>query len=288
MIARAGRALLTCALLTGCAAEVAPPPSGPRTCESLAPVQAGLLQTLVFERQMGGISRGFDLDGIYGPPPGNPGCRGRDYDSPDGATGIDNQLSTLIPALEAQVGEGTLDTLIQDSINNGQMALALVVEGLDDYRDDDCVAVSVQRLRGVPLVGADRRLLPGQTLEIDPDAPVSRYEGAVLRDGVIEAGPFDIALPVSILDAVFVLDLHEARVRIRLAEDGSMAGEIAGGLALSQITEIAAGLNIPSDLMEMVALLGTLIADLHPVEGDCTRFSATVTYTATYGFVVGG
>ncbi|UJR81236.1 Hypothetical protein I5071_32920 [Sandaracinus amylolyticus] len=260
-------------------------PTGPRACESALPEQSGIIRWMAFEVAEDGVSEGFDLDESLGPTFEASACRARDFVDADGRDGIDNQLTPIIPALENQVGEGTLDALLQSSISNGQLLIGLTLEGLDDPRNDDCVTLVVRTLTGTPLLGTDGMLLDGQTLQVSPEARTARYEGAVLRDGVLETGPFELALPVSILDARFVLDLHGARVRVRIHEDGSMSGVFAGGISNDQMIEIASGLNIGEDLMSTVATFIRLIADLEPVDGKCTQFSASMVFEAGSGFV---
>ncbi|MDQ3031283.1 MAG: hypothetical protein M3Y87_02625 [Myxococcota bacterium] len=282
------RALVSAISLAAVLAACGPsgPAAGPRMCESLAPEHAGIVRSLRFEVAHMGISEGFDLDGANGAPPEASGCRARDFRDPEGREGIDNQLTAVVPAIEGMVGEGTLDGLLQGAINSGQLLMAITIEGIDDLENDDCVAVSLRPLIGTPLVGTDGRLLDGQTLDIAPEAQISRYEGAVLRDGVVETGPFEIALPVSVLDARFVIDLRGARIRARIGPDGSLRGVLAGAIANEQIIDIALTLgNLTSDLRMQVTTLVQLIADLEPVDGRCTAFSASFPFEAGAGFV---
>lgn len=276
-------AALGLALAIGCAPE--PPSPSMRTCEAGGTEQAGIIRYLNFAGGEMGQTIGFDLDESVGPVVES-NCRARDWMDAEGRVGIDNQATLLIPVIEEQVGVGTIEMLLNGAINSGQLLLAITLEGLDDPDNDDCVAIAIRPLRGPVLVGTDGLLLAGQTMDVDLDGPVSRYEGAVLRDGVLETGPFEARLPVSILDAIFTIDFHDTRIRVQLNDDGSMDGVIAGGIGLDQIGEIAAGLNIPSDLMGMVATFGALIADLAPnEEGRCTQFSTSIEFRATYGFV---
>lgn len=283
VLARTLALLAVCTSVPACAPEA--PPPGPRACESASPEHSGIVRGLRFEVGEMGVSEGFDLDESVGPPPEATGCRARDFRDESGRLGIDNQLTAIVPALEMMVGEGTLDSLLAGAINSGQLLIGITLEGVDDLRDDDCVTLVVRTLDGTPLIGTGGMLLDGQTLDVATDAREARYEGAVLRGGVVETGPFEVALPVSILDARFVLDLHGARVRATIDEDGSMRGVIAGGISNEQIIEVASGLNIPSDLMGMVATFVQLIADLAPEEGRCTQFSASMVFEAAPGFV---
>ena len=70
--------------------------------------------------------------------------------------------------------------------------------------------------------------LRAQALDAIRMYPPSHVQGRI-RDGVIEAGPFELALPVTALDARFTLNLHNARVRLTLGKDRSMRGVMGMG-----------------------------------------------------------
>lgn len=266
----------------GCAQET---PCDPSTYDA-SPREVWIVRELAFVREVEGpgrIADGFDLDGRNGLT-----CRIRDYNAPDGRLGIDNQLAALLPIVEMQIGGLRLDSLVQDAINNGQILLAIQGRGVDSHDADSCAAIDVRRLSGTPLLGTDGLLLRGQTLYPDPDAAVSSTDGATIHGGVLEAGPFDVALPVAILNANFVLDIDDALFRATIDPvTGDLHGMIGGGVTQAQLLDVVGNTEgVPADVVEMArTLLGTF-ADLAPDEsGRCQQFSAVLEFRATRGFI---
>ena len=279
-------ALLAAAL--GCADEPGVDPFAgpvPTQCPVTAREQSMVLTRLVLLRQSpAGVSPGFDLDGRVSGADDALSCRRRDLTSPEGATGIDNQFSLLVPALDTATA-GALDAAIQAAINNGQLMVAVSVEGLDDRVNDPCVTVVFRRVQGMPFVGSDARIDPGQTFDTLRTEPISRVTGR-MRNGVIEAGPFFLGLPVAVLDARFIIPLHNARVRIRWHADDTFEGLIGGGIPAAEMIAVTQTLTIGSDLMGLVRRLILSITDLDPdAEGNCRSFSAAVSFEGRAAYV---
>ena len=265
-------------LAAGCETEP------PAICSS-TPTETWIVRELSFVRAEGRIADGFDLDGrVAGT------CRIPDFTAPDGRVGIDNQLADLLPLIESQLGGLALDSLVQGAINNGQILLALELDGVDDRTSDGCVGVRFRRLSGTPLVGTDGYLLSGQTLypDPDPDAPVSFVEGAEIDGGVLHAGPLDLALPVAILNANFVLDIDEALIRAEIDEEaGTMTAFVGGGVTTAQLIDVMRRTEgVPLDVLDLAEGLLRMRADLAPnEEGRCQQFSAVMELHAVRGFV---
>lgn len=282
---RAVRALVgagALAIVAGLGGCVASAPAPNAVCAS-APRETWIVRELMFVRAEGRVAGGFDLDARQGGT-----CGIRDFVAPDGTLGIDNQLAALLPLVEAQVGGLRLDSLVQNAINNGQILLAIELEGIDDDADDGCVAMRLRRLSGTPLLGTDGFLLAGQTLYPDPTAPESLAEGGTIAGGVITAGPVDVALPVAILNANFVLDVDDARFRAEIDEEaGTMTAMIGGGVTTAQLIDIVMNTEgIPTDVIELAMALLTDNADLAPdASGACQQFSAVMELHAVRGFV---
>nr|MBK7066128.1 hypothetical protein [Deltaproteobacteria bacterium] len=184
------RCFSTLLLALGCSGDEVDPFAGPvpSQCPS-TPMERSLVVTRMrfVKATMPGVVDGFDLDGRVSRNDDAASCRRVDFTSPDGTAGVDNQLSLLVPVLETQTA-GALDEAVQAAINSGQLLLSMSIEGLDDRRDDPCVQLVFRQLRGMPFVGSDHRLDPGQTFETARDQPVSRVTGR-MRDGVIEPAP---------------------------------------------------------------------------------------------------
>lgn len=257
----------------------------PASCP-VTPSERGIVVTRMrfVKATMPGVSDGFNLDGRVSDNGDVSSCRRVDFTAPDGTVGVDNQLSLLVPVLETQTA-GALDEAIQAAINSGQLMLSATIEGVDDRRNDPCVHLVFRQLTGVPFVGTDRRIDPGQTFETARDQPVSQVVGR-LRDGVIEAGPFPLALPVTVLDARFVLNLNNARIRLRWHDDDTFDGMIGGAISSEELIATVQTLGIPMELRSLVARLVHGIADMEPdAEGTCQRFSGAIAFEGRSAFV---
>jgi hypothetical protein len=227
------------------------------------------------EAQDGAVSDGFDLDGLQSDEYDPGGCYVEDYTSPVGVGGIDNAMSLLMPLL-ATTEAVVLEDLMQDSINNGAMLMMFGLDDLDDEHNDECVDVTLFMADGDPMLGNDGWLLPNQTLEPDPASP--RNTGsAVLKDGVLEVGPYDVVeLPLTVLDLSATLRLHNARIRLTRHEDGSMSGVMAGGLEVQDIVETVTLQNVDPIVYELLAPVLEVVADLAPdADGVCQQLSIT-------------
>lgn len=283
---RVGLALCAALSLAGCGDES---PAGPTGCErpvDASVEQSAVMTTLHFERgdTMTLTSPGFDLDGVTSTGQDVGSCFRRDFTDPDGRRGVDNQAGTLFRLIDGATNNA-IDPLLQGAINNGQVLLGISFEGLDDWKNDGCVSVTFRLLSGMPRVGSDMRIVQGMTFASAPGPVAGRVETSV-RDGVLEAGPFELTLPVSILDARFTLNVHNARVRMRLSEEGGVEGVIGGGLVAEEIAMIAGGLNIQTSVYEVASRAVRANTDLAPdADGTCTQISAAFTFTARPAFI---
>ena len=245
-----------------------------------------LFRGITFTREDMGVSDGFDLDGRVSERGDAESCRKADFTSADGRTGIDNQISQLLPIIEEQTGGLRLDDVLQTAIDNGQLLIAIELLGVDDPMNDPCVTVRLRPVAGTPLLGTDGRVLPGQTFDLVADGEVTTVEGATLTDGVLELGPAPVALPVQILDARFTLHVEDSRMRLVRADDGTWQGVLGGGISVDEMIMVAQGLTIPSDLMGAVMLVLRTYADLaRDSAGDCQSISATLAVDGVTAFL---
>lgn len=256
-------------------------PSEEDVPEALGETRTAVADLLLFARDLEpGVSNGFDLDGFVSTGDDGTGCGHADRVSPDGTPGIDNAFAGLLPALEATEASA-IEDLVQDAIAVGDLLLMFEVSGIDDPRNDDCVDVSVHRGHGTPLLAPDGTLLDGQTFTTDPDP--ARVSCVPLVDGVIEAGPLALQLEVQVLDVELELAMQDARMRLELFDDGSMAGVFGGAVPLGGILKIVEEDDLES-LRDLVTSLVTLAADLDTAEEACGALSITFEHTAVEAF----
>lgn len=276
---RAPLALLALALGLGCGGEADPPAAGPAglTCAVGKDARSVVIARFSFVRadaMRAAVSDGFDLDDAITTGGGTTGCGRADFTSPEGARGVDNQLAQLIPAVDAMTG-GALDGAIQGAVNNGQLLLALTFEGLDSRCDDPEVTVVMRRVAGVPFVGSDQLIDPGQTFDVMRDQPATRARGRV-RGGVLTIDRTDIPLPVAVFGVRFVLNLYGARMRLRFTEQGA-EGIIGGGISVEEFTREVNTFEIPNALRSLVGSTLRLTADLAPgADGRCQQVSTAM------------
>lgn len=289
--------LISCALalstlaLGGCGSE--PVTMTPAAHESVT--QAGVLTFATFARVLDDktkVAEGLDIDGLDSPNGDFESCGMKDYTSPDGEPGIDNQFGGLLPVIEGFVGTENIGQLLAAAIANGQLLVLLAIDDLDDPKNDDEVTVRIAAGRGAPMLDGNGKYITYQTFGVDREtAPVSKLPGKV-KDGVLHIGPGQAVLPVRVLDADFNLELEHAIGRVELTPDGGgglkMEGTLAGGIAVEQFKEIVKGLTIGEDLMMTASNLIGLLADLDRDEetGKCTRVSAALRMETTPAFVL--
>jgi hypothetical protein len=233
------------------------------------------------------VADGFNLDNRVSAIGDPLTCRQADMTSPDGRIeGIDNQLARLIPTVDQMTG-GALDGAIQAAINNGQMLVAATVTGVDDLCDDPEVEVTLQRVAGMPFVGSDMAVDPGQTFDLMRMATMSRVRGRI-SGRTLETEPADVPLPVAILDAQFTVNFYGARMRMTMTQDGAdAAGIIGGGISLREFMTILEPLNIPNSLRMSVNGGLSIFADLdRDAMGKCQKISGALQLMLRPAFVL--
>ena len=105
-----------------------------------------------------------------------------------------------------------------------------------------------------------------------------------MAGGRIEAGPFELSVPIQVLDASVNLPLHAAWARLDLAEDGTGVGYLAGGVKVQDIADLALGVG--TNVGELIVSLVRAAADLQPDEaGACQELSIVLEFTATPAYL---
>jgi hypothetical protein len=231
-----------------------------------------------------GVAKGFDLDGRTSPMGERESCGHGDLTDPQGRAGVDNQLANIWSSLAPLVGP-QVQALLQNAINEGRVLIMLELAGVDDLKNDDDVTLRVYRGLLRPEVGTRGLITPDQTFDFDYASPVSMVEGARIVDGVLEAGPTILQIPIIILDLDIVAQLHYGRVHLDIADDGTFTGYMGGALNVPEV--IGALLNTGASAeTRLVKPLFENNADMVPVDGQCTFMSMGMEFEATTAFVV--
>lgn len=278
--------------LMGCTSWNVAPAGG--ICGTEGETKGAVVTDITFARTFDdGTADGIDLDGRVSGEGDGEGCFKEDFVSPDGREGIDNQLGTLLPLVEELVGSENIDALLDGAIANGQLLIMLAVTNVDDPHHDDCVNVRVGAGLGTPFLDTNGEYEPYQTFGFDEErAETSTLIAGRIEDGVLEAGPGRVLLPVQILDASFNLDMRFSRVRLEVSHDAlgggvALSGLIGGGILVDDFSQVVSGLNIGDDIVGAVVPLLRPLADLEmdPEEGTCRRVSGAFKFESTPAFV---
>jgi hypothetical protein len=244
--------------------------------------ELAVVRTLQFIREAPeGVSEGLDLDGFVSESNDGRSCFKPDFVSPAGIPGIDNQLATLLPLVDI-AGENAVESLVQQSINEGRLLMIIEITSRGSTAD-----VRVLRGMDVPLLGADGRILPGQTLGLDAAPLLGAIEGVPIGDGPLVTDTFDLLLPIQVFSQLYEIDMPKAQLRFTMDVDGSITGGlITGGIPIEQLLTV---LRTASEFAgDFEALFGDAIRDSGDLErdeaGSCTSMSAAVAFDAVQAF----
>ena len=239
------------------------------------------------ERSMGlQVSPGINIDDFVTTRADDVGCRKLDFVGPNGEPGVDNNLTFLFEAVEDLFEAGTVEALIQEAIREGRLLLMFRVSGVESFDNDSDVRVHVFSGEGA-VHSSSGLLVADQTFDVQMDAPIADVKGRI-RDGVLEAGPFDVTIPVAILNVFFDLTVRDAKMRAVIDGDGHWSAVIGGAVAKQTIFDVAAMADAMQgdDITPVIEAFIPMWVDLDPDEsGECQSISATLAVEAVNAFV---
>ena len=232
------------------------------------------------------IVDGFNLDGLVSDGSSEEGCYQADVESTEGEAGIDNHFASILPVLRStQVG--AVETLIQNSIDEGTHLLFLELSGVEDRVNDDTVNVRFRTGYGDALLGTDGMLLAHQTFNLHEDSPDTDLPGAEIVDGVLHVGPFDCAVAAKVFGVVYELPVYGAMIRATLEADGGIQGGLlGGGIPVQAFVDLAEEVDpghgqLWQDIQLFIALLGDWDRDgdgVCELESMATRITGIPAY----------
>jgi hypothetical protein len=176
---------------------------------------------LPFKEAQGKIAIGMNLDGKVGP---------KDFTSPDGEAGVDNQLFRVIGCVDGWRGPvGVLDQFGLTRMYKQSTYNRVLVEitGIDSMANDDSVEVATYRGMDPLMTDATgNNFMPGGSQRIDTryGAKLVSHRRGKIVDGVLITEPADWVFPEYQVNTQL---MHDARFRLKLTPDGA-EGLIAG------------------------------------------------------------
>lgn len=191
----------------------------------------GIVPDPGFEAPQVDVVRGFNLDGDDGSGRAPAQTRRhRNYRSPDGRAGIDNQLFSVQGCVEGWRRKGFLPMIGNELRRAGGLSILVQISGIDDPRNDNDVTVTIlysadPMRRG----GTSKEVLPDYTFRVN-DTPeytqdFARFRGKIVN-GVIITDP----LPKIYLHegTATTWSLAKARMRLEIKPDGTLSAVLGG------------------------------------------------------------
>ena len=125
-----------------------------------------------------------------------------------------------------------------------------------------------------------------QDFELDPEAPQSVMECAVLTEGVLTATPLNIRLPLQVFDEQVDVSLFDGIFEMEFVEDGLYRGRFGGGI---DIAALMANINtfdgVGDEVFDLLDSVLGINADLMPNEGGvCERLSVAFEFEAASAY----
>lgn len=211
-----------------------------------------------------GRREGFDLDGTDAPI-----CDRTDFVSPDGTTGVDNDLAVLFEMYEELMGVDLQAQSRQAAISGGPVQV-VVLSHVDDLANDDCIEVTRRTVvlpAGVTLadLDVDHDGLLDANLTFDYQTPDDRDPVACTTMGVVHAR-FPSTLFV-LPGTTSEIRVDRVRMTLRVNETSPGTGLVGGSIRVDDLTT-----GLPRAVVEYIRTQ----ADLDPssrTARDCTSVS---------------
>jgi hypothetical protein len=245
-----------------------------------------LVRTLAFARvDEAGVSSGFDLDGAVSDGSDAQGCGVTDFVSPEGAAGVDNGWAGVQPALDLTEAVA-IESLVQSSIEAGNLLILAEITGIDDLEDDDCVNLRILRASGTPMLGTDGLILSGQTFDVEEGIPAVTVAGARIEGGAVLAGPLDLAIPITVFDVSLDFLFTRGGFRLDLEDREHGSGVMGGGTSTADLVTVAEANDAEGLLGGIMKSLLDQNADLWPDDqGVCQDISVNFELDAVSAFL---
>jgi hypothetical protein len=178
------------------------------------------------------VVRGFDLDGDDGsgaPPRGV--RKHRNYLSPEGRTGVDNQLFTVQGCIEGWRRKGFLPMIGNELRRAGGLSILVEVSGIDDELNDDDVAVTLMYSTDpMKRDGTSKIILADYTFRVSDDPAYSqdfaRFRGK-MANGVVTTEPLKM-VHLHEGPAGISWSLANARMQLKFLPDGGVSAMLGG------------------------------------------------------------
>lgn len=245
----------------------------------------------------GKVSYGMNLDSNSDGSATPKTCKHENFDSPDGVSGIDNQMYRLMGCVYAWRSNGHIEINANSHrLSNGLGMILIEVTDVDDVRNDEAVQVGFYRGTDPFALDSAGRVLPFSSYGIDSENGEPRYGDIVpgrIVDGVLETNVSDVRLPFFGNYMYMNQLLRDMLLRLELSPDGRGAKGLVGGYYnVEQFYSYVRGMlgafpNTTQFSCPSIYVAAHQLADGHPdpKTGDCTTLSSAFKFDAVAAFI---
>jgi len=249
---------------------------------------------------------GLDLDGVDSRRGDAAGasCAHRDFASPEGGTGIDNQLWRLFGCVRGYRPDALMDRLHEANafVKEGGYAILLEISGMDNPKNDDEIGVQLISANDPATTDASGGIMQNVSVTAHEN---SRYHNPVAKgkivDGILTTEPVDVWIKVKQQTSDNEYWLRDARIRAEVLEDGSIKGLVGAYWDTANFFNVTnehhfgpkvhLGRSAAYNRGFMCAGLYhamSRVADGHPdpETGQCTSISTSIHFEAVPAFVI--
>jgi hypothetical protein len=181
------------------------------------------------------FARGLDLDGDDGtgkPPAGI--CKHKNYASPDGRAGIDNQLYRVEGCIASFQGhKGFIMQFANNQMHDGLQSILVQITGMDNETNDKSVDVSLfYSLDPMAKSATGGQILSDFTFRVTDKPQYTHYFARLhgrIVNGVLITDPVkQLRMNLSIYGTPVHLNMWHAGLRLELTKDGNLKGILGG------------------------------------------------------------
>jgi hypothetical protein len=186
---------------------------------------------------------GIDLDGQVSSSerPAAPGtCVHDDFAGVDGGQGIDNQFYRVVGCSRSFQSTGQSNTFATEMLT-GSWGILLTVSGIDDLHNDDDVEVGFFANDDPIRLSPNREPLAYATYTAGDDPRFRAIARGHIRGGVLTTEPTDVRFHHVVNSMLLERPLRGARVRMTIADDGTLDGYLAGYTPVEEMYDMQYG-----------------------------------------------
>jgi len=242
----------------------------------------------------GSISYGMNLDGNEDGSATPKTCAHKNFTTPDGQTGVDNQMYRLLGCTYGWRDSGYVETNANGELIDTSQGVTLIeISDVDDRRNDDDVTVRMYRANDVLPKDTQGAVLPYASYRIHDIPGYGKAAKGRIEEGVLRTEPTEVFLPYYGNLAHAEIHLKDMRLELDLeATDTRAKGIIAGYRDLDNFWSYfrKGGYLAVTGQFSCPAIYTAAheLADGYPdpETGECTALSSSYSIEAIPAFIV--